>query len=110
METITPVKRNQENVNKSDPTEKLTAAELGKLWATYMGNSMSICVLRYYLLHVEDREIQDVLEEGLRLSEQFTQTIHDIFILENHPIPLGFTEEDVNLNAPRLFEDELYLH
>jgi hypothetical protein len=110
METITPVKSDEEKVNKSVYTEKLTAAELGKLWATYMGNSMSICVLRYFLQHIEDRDIQDVVEEGLRLTEQFTQSIHDIFIRENHPIPIGFSEEDVNLAAPRLFEDELYLH
>jgi len=26
------------------------------------------------------------------------------------PIPIGFTEEDVNLDAPRLYEDEFYVH
>lgn len=29
---------------------------------------------------------------------------------ENIPIPYGFNKEDVNLDAPRLFADEFYLH
>jgi hypothetical protein len=28
--------------------EKLISAEMGKLWATYMGNSMSTCILSYF--------------------------------------------------------------
>lgn len=28
---------------------------------------------------------------------------------EDYPIPKGYTEQDVNLNAPRLFSDKLYL-
>ena len=36
--------------------------------------------------------------------------LKNIFIQENFPIPIGFTDEDVNLGAPRLFSDEFYLH
>lgn len=97
-------------VNPVDNTDKLTSAELGKLWTTYMGNTMAKCVLRYYLQHVEDQDIRTVLQEALDLSEQFVQTIHGIYTRERHPIPIGFNDDDVNLGAPRLFEDELYLH
>ncbi|MFC0470076.1 DUF3231 family protein [Halalkalibacter kiskunsagensis] len=90
--------------------EKLTSAELGKLWATYMGNTMSKYVLSYYLQHVEDEHIKIVLESALNLSDEFIQTIKGIFINENFPIPLGFTKKDVNLGAPKLFMDEFYLH
>jgi len=90
--------------------EKLTSAEMGKLWATYMGNSMSTCILSYFLQHVEDQDIKKILENALSLSKQFQKTIKDIFIKENFPIPHGFTKEDVNLDAPRLFEDEFYVH
>jgi hypothetical protein len=96
--------------NKTDNSEKLTAAEIGKLWATYMGNSMGIRILSYFLNNVEDTEIRLVLEKALRLSEQFTQNIHNIFSREHYPIPIGFTEKDVDINAPRLFEDEFYVY
>jgi hypothetical protein len=75
-----------------------------------MGNSMAKCILSYYLQHVEDENIKNLLENALKLTEEFLKTIKEIFEKENFPIPKGFTEEDVNLNAPRLFEDEYYVH
>ncbi len=42
--------------------EKLTSAEMGKLWVTYMGNSMSKRVLSYYFQHVEDQDIKKLLK------------------------------------------------
>ncbi|RTE10914.1 DUF3231 family protein [Paenibacillus whitsoniae] len=96
--------------SESYAKEKLTSAEQGKLWATYTGNTMCICVLSYMLNHVEDLEIRKVLEDGLSLSKQFVQSIKEIFVHEDYPIPKGFSEEDVNVNAPRLFQDEFYLH
>jgi len=101
METTRPVKIGNNQMN-----EKLNAAEQGKLWTTYMGNTMSICTVSYMLQHVYDQEIRRVLEHGLSLAKEFVQTIRDIFTKENFPIPKGFTDEDVNLGAPRLFTDE----
>lgn len=95
---------------KTNPTEKLTAAEMGKLWATYMGNSMSICIINYYLQHVEDEDIKTLLQNALKLSEEFKKITADILAKDNFPIPKGFSQEDVNLGAPRLFEDEFYVH
>lgn len=97
-------------VTGPSPNKNLTSAEIGKLWATYMGNSMGRCILKYYLQNVEDQDIKMVLEHGLNLSEDFISKIKDIFEKENFAIPIGFTEEDVNLRAPRLFRDEFYLH
>src|SRR4051794_21119286 len=105
MHSIKPIKLGS---YKTNVTERLTSAEIGKLWATYMGNSMAKCILSYYLQHVEDENIKNLLENALKLTEEFLKTIKEIFEKENFPIPKGFTEEDVNLNAPRLFEDEYY--
>jgi hypothetical protein len=90
--------------------EKLNSAEIGKLWAIYMGNSMATCILSYFLQHVEDQDVKKLLENALNLSKEFQSTIKDTFIKENIPIPNGFTKDDVNLAAPRLFEDEFYVH
>ncbi|WP_342047674.1 DUF3231 family protein [Bacillus sp. OTU530] len=90
--------------------EQLTATEMGKLWATYMGNSMSKCIMSHYLQHIEDLDIKKVLDHALHLSESLLQNIKEIFIAEHFPLPVGFTETDVNLDAPRLFSDQFYLH
>jgi hypothetical protein len=97
-------------MKEGSSSEHLTSAETGKLWATYMGNSMARCVLRYFLQHVDDAEIRNVLTEAHQLTERFTRTAADFFVREGHPVPIGFTEDDVNLEAPRLYMDELYLH
>jgi len=88
----------------------LTAAEMGKLWASYVGNTMGKCVLNYYLKHVDDPDIKHVLEFALKLDEAILQNIKVLFEQGDFPIPIGFTDEDVNLDAPRLFQDEFYLH
>lgn len=107
MKTIRPIKLGS---YKTDTTEKLTSAEMGKLWATYMGNSMGKCIISYFLKHVDDNEIKTLLENALTLTEEFMNTTKEIFKKENFPIPKGFSEEDVNLGAPRLFQDEFYVH
>lgn len=88
----------------------LTAAEMGKLWATYVGNTMGKCVLGYFLQHVDDKEIEENLQYALGLCEEYIQTIEGIFKQADFPIPVGFTNDDVNLEAPRLYEDDFYLH
>lgn len=88
---------------------QLTSAEMGKLWTTYIGNTMGKCVIRYYLKHVEDTDIKMVLEYALGLCNSFNQTIESIFVQSNFPIPIGMTDDDVNLDAPRLFYDDFYL-
>jgi len=93
-----------------DETSPLATFEMGKLWATYMGNSMSIQILSYFLQHCEDEDVKLLLENGLSLSKDFTQRIESFFKGENFPIPKGFTKEDVNLGAPRLYADEFYVH
>jgi hypothetical protein len=100
----------EKSINKTALNDNLTSAEMGKLWATYMGNTMSKCVLNYFLNHVDDQEIKKVLENALALSEEFVQTIREIFTQADFPVPIGFTVDDVNVGAPRLFHDEFYLH
>lgn len=108
MKTIKPVKIGEKN--HENTKEKLTSIEMGKLWAIYCGNTMAIQIIRYYLQHVEDEDIKHLLEDALALSKNFLKTIKNIFTEEKFPIPVGFSEKDVNLNAPRLFQDEFYVH
>lgn len=84
---------------------RLTSAELATLWTTYMGDTMSRCVLRYFLNKVEDTEIKPIVKYGLSLTNKHIQTITEIFNHEKVPIPQGFTDDDVDVNAPRLFDD-----
>lgn len=64
----------------------------------------------YFLEVVEDQETRAILEYGLELSSKHIQRVKSIFTLENHPLPVGFDEQDVNINAPRLFSDNFLLY
>ncbi|KAA0549899.1 DUF3231 family protein [Bacillus sp. BGMRC 2118] len=92
---------------------KLTANEKAYLWTNYMVDSMAVCCLSYYIEKCEDSEIRDVLTFALDLSKKHTQFVSELFTSENYPVPIGFTDQDVNLHAPKLFSDDfvlLYLH
>jgi hypothetical protein len=107
MDVIKPINL---RTKEFDETEPFTSAEMGKLWATYLGNTMSTQILRFFLQHCKDEHIKTLLENGLALSIDFTKRIEGFFNKEKFPIPKGFTENDVTLDAPRLYEDEFYVH
>ncbi|RKQ37983.1 DUF3231 family protein [Oceanobacillus halophilus] len=87
----------------------LTSAEISTLWANYLGDSMSICVFKYFLTHLEDAEIKKVVDYAIDLSQQHVKTIEDIFKQEGIAVPKAFGEEDVHTDAKRLFSDTFYL-
>jgi len=89
---------------------KLTAPEISSLWTQYLFDTMSICFIKYALEHLEDEEIIDIYKLALEYSEKHVQKIQELLKGEDFPIPRGFTEEDVDIHAPRLFQDPFYLH
>lgn len=107
MDVMKPINISSQELDESEP---LTTVEMGKLWATYMGNSMSSQILTYFLQHCDDEYIRTLLENGLALTKDFMQRIEKFYKKVNFPTPLGFTQDDVNLGAPRLYEDEFYAH
>ena len=84
---------------------RLTSAEVSYLWSVYLGDSLSINVNRYFLQHIEDTNIKNIVTHALSVSQQHVETIRGIFTDEEIPIPRGFTDEDVNLKAKRLYSD-----
>ena len=87
----------------------LTSAEVSNLWATYQSSTMAICGVRYFLATVEDEAIRAILNDVLDFSQKRVQTVSQMLNREQYPTPIGFTEQDVNLEAPRLFSDTLIL-
>ncbi|MBP2242931.1 hypothetical protein J2Z40_003513 [Cytobacillus eiseniae] len=87
----------------------LTSAELSYMWTTYLSDSMAICVFKYFLKHMEDEEIKSLVILAMQLSEEHIRFISETFSKEKIQIPQGFTDQDVNLEAKRLFTDVFYL-
>lgn len=89
--------------------KSLNAAELGELWVSYMNASLSSKVFAYFLEKVEDEEINGVIKDAYALSQSALQFITGVFEQDGIPQPVAFTDEDVNVNAPRLFTDNFFL-
>lgn len=93
-----------------DKKVMITSAEFAQLWAQYMNDSGSICVLTFFLEKVEDPEIKPVIEFALNLSKKHIEKLTTFFNEENYAVPHGFkVEEDVDLSAPKLFTDSYVL-
>lgn len=92
-------------MKKTTHNARLTSAELSQLWTGYMQDSLSIYILKHFLQTVEDKEIKSILKHTLELSQAHIPKLTAIFESDNRPVPHGFTNQDVNLNAPRLFSD-----
>ena len=87
----------------------LVSSEISGLWNTYMASSVTKCLLIFFVNRVDDIETRSILQHTLDLSYQNIQVLENIFTQSSIPIPEGFTDEDVYVDAPRLFSDELYL-
>src|SRR5690625_316627 len=90
-------------MNESKP--KLTSAEIGSLWTSYMNDCLATCMTGHMLKHVEDPEIKPIIQSAYDISIRHQEQLRTIFNQEAFAIPAGFTEQDVNVNAPRLFSD-----
>ncbi|WP_456274648.1 DUF3231 family protein [Bacillus sp. AK031] len=83
----------------------MTAAELGVIWSQYINDSLSKCILRYFVKKTKDDAIREILQGALGLSELHLEKTKQFLKQEQYPIPVGFSDEDVNLDAPDLFTD-----
>ncbi|WP_027410579.1 DUF3231 family protein [Anoxybacteroides tepidamans] len=106
MDERTPIDvENMEITHKVD----ISAPEIASLWSQYQVDTMVIGVYKYMLQIIEDQSIRSVLELALNLAENHVKTLKQCFQQEGFPIPHAFTENDVDLTAPRLYADDICL-
>lgn len=88
---------------------KLNSAEISNLWATYQASTMVICGVKYFLKTVKDDDLHTILKYALDYNQKRVQTIAQFLNTEHYPIPVGFTDQDVDLEAPKLYSDKIIL-
>ena len=71
----------------------LVSSEIASLWSSYMGDSLAVCVLKFFVNRVEDQETRSILQETLDSSTQHIQVLKNFFNQEGLPIPEGFTDQ-----------------
>ncbi|WP_059105707.1 DUF3231 family protein [Shouchella shacheensis] len=94
---------------KTNQHAQLTSSEIGVLWGFYMKNSLAVCMLTYFLEKVEDPDIRKVIQLALKQNQNDVAMVENVCQREQMAIPVGFTQEDVQPSAPRLFSDAFML-
>ncbi|MEH7747522.1 DUF3231 family protein, partial [Neobacillus drentensis] len=92
---------------------KLTSSEIGTLWGEYVNGTMAEIVNKYMISILEDESIKKVFEIAIETWEKQKKQLVFFIEKEGFPIPVGFTESDLNKSAGRLFSDTFclnYLH
>lgn len=90
---------------------KLTSAEISSLWGIYMNDSAVKCKFGHFLAKAEDQQIKPLIQHALDVTNGNLTTITEIFNKEQYPIPYSFKlNEDVEIDAPRLYSDTYVLH
>lgn len=89
---------------------KLTSAEIGTLWGQYVNGTAIDIVNKHMLSTIEDEEIKVIFEDAIKISDNQKQQIARFIDNEGFPIPVGFSESDLNEGSNRLFSDIFCLH
>jgi hypothetical protein len=92
---------------------KLTSSEIGTLWGEYVNGTMVDIVNRYMFSTIEDESIKALFEDAIKTSSNQKKQIVAFIENEGFPVPIGFTESDLNKGTEKLFTDIFclnYLH
>ncbi|MGM0877547.1 MAG: DUF3231 family protein [Bacillota bacterium] len=92
---------------------KLTSSEIGTLWGQYVNGTMTDVVNRYMFSIIDDESIKTIFEDAIKTFAKHKKQLVTFMENEGFPVPIGFTESDLNKGAERLFTDIFcldYLH
>jgi hypothetical protein len=94
-----------------DSNLTLSPSETLSLWNVYLTETMTTFVTQYFLAiaTAEDKELIKVLEFALKISQEGVKISSTFLKNANHPLPQGFTEEDVNVKAPKVYSDHFII-
>lgn len=88
---------------------RLSSSEIATLWVEYMNQNMDICFMRYFKEKADDQELKNIIDHFDGAARKSITAIATLFAKEGWPVPAGFTADDVDASAPRLFSDTVAL-
>lgn len=85
--------------------DPLSSSEIGTLWLTYQEKTMILRILEYFLEKSDDQEAKNIMGMLWQELDYYVELIKGVFESEGVALPTGFKKEDVNLDAPNLFNN-----
>lgn len=99
----------RDRVDNARKNVELTATEISNIWASYMKNSMETKFYEYFIEIVEDTEVKEIINTLYTRSRNDMSRVKEIFEAEDLALPLGFTNEDTDVRAPKVISDAFIL-
>lgn len=66
--------------------------------------------MQHFMQTVEDADVRPIIQQALTISQAHIPNLTTFFQADNRPIPVDFTDHDVDLKAPRLLSDQFMLN
>jgi len=88
---------------------KLTSGELSHLWERFMNNSLATVVLDYFQRVLECEDIRTICGFALMTAETEKKQLENFLQQDSYPLPQGFSQTDMNPNAPKPVTDVFVL-
>lgn len=89
---------------------KLTSSEIGTLWGEYVNGTAVDVINKYMFGIVEDTHIKELFNEATTIFHKQKQQISLFLEQDGFPVPIGFSDADLNKGTERLFSDTFCLH
>ncbi|NQX69326.1 DUF3231 family protein [Paenibacillus alba] len=83
----------------------ISSSELGTLWLTYQEKTLILRILEYFIEKTVDQEARNIMGGLWQDLSYYVNKINDLFEIQGIAIPIGFVKEDVNLEAPKLYDN-----
>ncbi|MGG4511827.1 DUF3231 family protein [Heyndrickxia sporothermodurans] len=85
----------------------ISSSEVGTLWLTYQEKTFILRLLEYLIPKADDHKSEKIMTDLYKDLDKNVERIKHIFEKAGSALPVGFTSQDVNVEAPRLFENGL---
>lgn len=86
-------------------TNPISAPEIGTLWLTYQEKTLIMRILEYFMKNADDEEARNILGGLWQELNYYVLEMEKIFKQQGIVYPIGFRKEDVNLDAPKLYDN-----
>ncbi|MGD6896607.1 DUF3231 family protein [Bacillus infantis] len=86
-------------------TNPLNVSEIGSLWQTYQEKTLIMRFLEYFIEKADDPQARNILGGLWQELNFYVAEMENLFSEQGMVKPVGFTSEDVNLEAPKLYDN-----
>jgi hypothetical protein len=83
----------------------ISASEVGTLWLTYQEKTMILRIIEYFIEKSDDQQAKNIMGGLWQELSYYITKIKKVFEEQGIAIPVGFSQEDVNLEAPKLYDN-----